>query len=178
MNNISKWIRRNVTACHNIHDSVRTWTNSSSVFAIRRLWARMRTPTRTPSTRRRRNRSRRRKISSAASVTPRTNLSSTPWTPCARRASHPAKIQSAERLLKALASIRALQVEVTSGAKIAKSGPDKVPNVGPSIGAQIDYFLGMASLSVRAFYEKGQLPPSERSTASGSKSSRPRTVTT
>ena len=61
---------------------------------------------------------------------------------------------------KALASIRALQVEVTSGAKIAKSGSDKVPNVGPSIGAQIDYFLANGVFERHAFYEKGQLPPS------------------
>jgi len=61
---------------------------------------------------------------------------------------------------KALVSIRALQVEVTSGAKISKSGPDKVPNVGPSIGAQIDYFFANGVFERHAFYEKGELPPS------------------
>ena len=80
---------------------------------------------------------------------------------------------------KALASIRALQVEVTSGAKIAKSGSDKVPNVGPSIGAQIDYFLanGVFERHAAVLKRSTSTVVSARPRADR-KSSRLRTVTT
>ena len=161
MNNISKWIRRSVTACHNIHDSVRT---------VDEFFKRLRDPE-----------------ALGANANANANAIDAP-TPkpietkenffcgvghaknkplvdaldvmCAAsmRAGEDPKRTNAYS--KALASIRALQVEVTSGAKIAKSGSDKVPNVGPSIGAQIDYFLANGVFERHAFYEKGQLPPS------------------
>ena len=160
MNNISKWIRRNVTACHNIHDSVRT---------VDEFFKRLRDPE---------------ALGANANANANTIDAPTPkpietkenffcgvghaknkplvdaldaMCAASMRAGEDPKRTNAYS--KALASIRALQVEVTSGAKIAKSGSDKVPNVGPSIGAQIDYFLANGVFERHAFYEKGQLPP-------------------
>ncbi len=61
---------------------------------------------------------------------------------------------------KALTSIRALKYEVTSGAKMSKAGPDKVQHVGPSMGAQIDFFLKHGVFERMEYYERKELPPS------------------
>lgn len=161
MNNISKWIRRNVTACHNINDSVRT---------VDEFFKRLRDPE-----------------AFGANADANANADAAPPPKpiegnknFLRGVGHAknkplvdaldamceASMQAGEdpkrtnAYSKALVSIRALQVEVTSGAKISKSGPDKVPNVGPSIGAQIDYFFANGVFERHAFYEKGELPPS------------------
>ena len=62
---------------------------------------------------------------------------------------------------KAAQSIREIDFEVTSGLAISK-GKLKVPNVGPSLGAQIEFWIKNGRFERMEYYERGEIPPSTK----------------
>ena len=62
---------------------------------------------------------------------------------------------------KAAMSIREVEFEVTSGIAISK-GKLKVPNIGPSLGAQIEFWLKNGYFERMEYYERGEIPPSTK----------------
>jgi len=62
---------------------------------------------------------------------------------------------------KAAQSIREIDFEVTSGLAISK-GKLKVPNVGPSLGAQIEFWIKNGYFERMEYYERGEIPPSTK----------------
>ena len=62
---------------------------------------------------------------------------------------------------KAAQSIREIDFEVTSGIAISK-GKLKVPNVGPSLGAQIEFWIKNGYFERMEYYERGEIPPSSK----------------
>jgi len=62
-------------------------------------------------------------------------------------------------IARAATSIRALTYKVTSGSQLAQIGPGKVQGVGPSIGAQIDYFLEHDKFERLEHYLRGERMP-------------------
>ncbi|OUS44337.1 hypothetical protein BE221DRAFT_78223 [Ostreococcus tauri] len=62
---------------------------------------------------------------------------------------------------KAAMSIREIDFEVTNGIAISK-GKLKVPNVGPSLGAQIQFWIENGRFERMEYYERGEIPPSTK----------------
>lgn len=61
---------------------------------------------------------------------------------------------------KAAMSVRNLPYKVEDGIKMGKPGKMKVENIGPSLGAQIQYFLDHGKFERMEYYERGEIPPS------------------
>ena len=166
MNNISKWIRKSVTACGSVNESVRNVDEFFKRTKKMLLEKEIKTEstdapadeTQNPESPVEYRAQRNENIFNAIGCEDNRKLCD------AMDALHQAALSCEEpmrvnAIAKATTSIRALTYKVTNGSKLAKTGPGKVEGVGKSIGAQIDYFLEHGKFERMEYYLRGERMP-------------------
>lgn len=166
MNNISKWIRKSVTACGSVNESVRNVDEFFKRTKKMLLEKEIKTEstdapadeTQNPESPVEYRAHRNENIFNAIGCEDNRKLCD------AMDALHQAALSCEEpmrvnAIAKATTSIRALTYKVTNGSKLAKPGPGKVEGVGKSIGAQIDYFLEHDKFERMEYYLRGERMP-------------------
>ena len=162
MNNISKWIRKSVTACGSVNESVR---NVDEFFKRTKKILREREVVQAESAGAEETQNpeshdahRNENIFNAIGCEDNRALCDAmdELHQAALSCEDPVRVNA---IAKAVTSIRALTSKVTSGSKLAKAGPDKVQGVGTSIGEQIDYFLEHNKFERMEYYLRGERMP-------------------